>query len=89
VYLPKLPKDLLLTEFASLEITRPDKRHRTRMTKSLPEVLRSLYRNCWAWAAYGFTGDDAAAFVVKRHNHELDDFGHSSFPSTPAEERNF
>ncbi|HJZ21584.1 MAG TPA: hypothetical protein VJ226_11540 [Bradyrhizobium sp.] len=78
-----------MTEFTNLEITGADKRCRTCMAKGLPKVLRSLYRSGGAWAAYGFAGDEAVIFAIKRHNHELDDFGHSPLPSISATQRYF
>ena len=77
-HLPKSPKQMLVVEFADLEIDSAAERYRTSMAKYLPQPLRTLYRGGRARAVNGLTSSNAAAIIeIKRQCHEESDFGHT------------
>jgi hypothetical protein len=77
-HLPKSAKQMLIVEFADLEIGSAAERYRTSMAKYLPKPLRTLYRGGRARAVNGFTSSNAAVIIeIKRQCHEKGDFGHT------------
>jgi hypothetical protein len=77
-HLPKSAKQMLIVEFADLEIGSAAERYRTSMAKYLPHPLRTLYRSGRARAVNGFTSSNAAVIIeIKRQCHEKSDFGHT------------
>jgi hypothetical protein len=86
-HLPKSAKQMLIVEFADLEIGSAAERYRTSMAKYLPKPLRTLYRGGRARAVNGFTSSNAATIIeIKRQCHEKSDCGHTfvlcKFPSS-------
>jgi len=78
-HLPKSAKQMLVVEFADLEIGSAAERYRPSMAKYLPKPLRALYRGGRARAVNGLTSSNAAIDEIKRQCHEKSDFGHT-FP---------
>ena len=77
-HLPKSAKQMLVVEFADLEIGSAAERYRASMAKYLPKPLRTLYRGGRARAVNRFTSSNAAAIIeIKRQCHEKSDFGHT------------
>src|SRR5258705_6941858 len=79
-HLPKSAKQMLVVEFADLEIGSAAERYRPSMAKYLPKRLRALYRGGRVRAINGFTGSNAAINEIERQCHERNDFGHSDPP---------
>jgi hypothetical protein len=78
-HLPKSAKQMLVVEFADLEIGSAAERYRPSMAKYLPKPLCALYRGDRARAVNGLTSSNAAIDEIKRQRHEKSDFGHT-FP---------
>jgi hypothetical protein len=77
-HLPKSAKQMLVVEFAGLEIGSAAESYRSGMAKDLPKPLRTLYRGGRARAVNGFfTSSNAAIDEIKRQGHEKSDFGHA------------
>jgi hypothetical protein len=77
-HLSKSPKDLLGAEFANLKIASPADCYCTRVAKSLPQPLRTLYRGGRTRAPDRFTSDDGVIDVIERHDHKIGNLGHKS-----------
>ena len=59
--MPKSAKQMLIVEFAELEIGSAAERYSTSMAKDLPKPLRTLYRGGRAWTINRVTSSNAAA----------------------------
>jgi hypothetical protein len=86
-HLPKSAKQMLVVEFADLEIGSAAERYRPSMAKYLPKPLRALYRGGRARAINGFTSSNAAINEIKRQCHERNDFGQSDPPYRASKPR--
>jgi hypothetical protein len=64
--LSKSPKDLLGVEFADLKIASAAECYCTRMAKSFPKPLRTLYRGGRTGASNRFPSDVAVIDVIEK-----------------------
>jgi hypothetical protein len=76
-HLPKPAKQMLIVEFADLEIGSAAERYRSSVAKNLPKPLCPLYCGGRARAVNGFTRSNAATIIeIEWQCHEKSDFGH-------------